>query len=387
MLAFSTFVSFGITLPAAAQTPAAAAASPAEASSSAATPKTDASSALSSVSGAVITRPAAGAVNGLQLTASSGSNQASLNLGTSNPQGPNYSLLLSSPISTTSSSSGSSSGANANIATLDGLANGFAATGKVSWFSWLQTPKDGGPVSAAIVQKARLACAANPTPPDDAKACANKTGGPLVNAYGAKDATGRPSDYISYLEDHFQPNAAGLIAFTGGAQASVGYNSFAYYLPATLAKESQSDVPWSVGGHLGALPAWFGAPTLFDLSVNYQHAFSASPSGTQCKSVNAAITCQTGAFGAPKSQEKWLVALDANTQMWVPARVQWLGKFVGLSPQITYDAKSHEKGIDLPIYLIQDSKGNLIGGITPGWTSSQHLTIGLFVGAPFSFVK
>lgn len=55
---------------------------------------------------------------------------------------------------------------------------------------------------------------------------------------------------------------------------------------------------------------------------------------------------------------------------------------------MTYDAKSHVWGVDVPIYLIPNANGALIGGLDLGWTSYKNaFSVGVFVGVPFGVFR
>jgi hypothetical protein len=330
----------------------------------------DAEALQQQVSGGDITRPAAGAASGIQLNASTNSNQASLNLGTANPNGTNWSMLFSSPLTMGGSSNGGSSATNTSVATLNGLANGFAATFKLSRFRFARV-EAGNDTTNAMVTKALTTCLATATSDAGKKTCNDMAPGVLINRYD-------PADMQAYLKEHFS-SVNNVLAYTYGLQAAVGYNSFTYYQPTNLMKSSQEDIPHSIGTYLGFVPSLFTAPTFIDLAANYQQAYMAMPSTTKCKTVNVTINCQTGSIGAPNRMDKVLLSLDGNTEF------RPFNHLIGIGPQITYDPKNNQEGVDFPIYFIPDTKGNLIGGITAGWTNTQHFTIGLIVGAPFSF--
>jgi hypothetical protein len=323
------------------------------------------------VGGGDITRPASGAVDSFQLTASSSSSQASLNLGTSNPNGTNWSLLLSSPLSMGGSADGGSSATNTAIATLDGLANGFAAKLKFSEFQFLAI-EDGNAATAAMVQTAMTKCLGTAVPilPAVQKACGDLAPGVLIGKYD-------PDDLPAYLKEHF-PSWHGLTAYSYGVQAAVGHNSFTYYLPSNV-KTSESDVPNSIGAYLAIIPSLFRTPTLIDLSVNYQRAYTPMPSKTQCRTNAGATNCVTGSIGAPAHADKLLLSIDGNSEIRV------LTHLIGMSPQITYDTRSSQRGVEFPVYFVADTKGNLVGGISAAWTNTEHFSIGVFVGAPFAF--
>jgi hypothetical protein len=320
------------------------------------------------VIGRDITSPAAGAVSGVQINASTTSNQAAINFGAPLSNGVTWSALLSSPITTGSTSSGGSSATNTNIATLDGLANGAAATFKWSTFQFLSKPAIGNDDTRAIEAKAMALCLKKST-----KDACDK----MDNAPGVLISTYDPDEKAAYLMEHF-PALFGIVAYSAGLQASVGYNSFTYYNATSFAKASQNDAPRSFGAHAGIVPAWYSVPTFIDFSIRYQQAYMAQPSATKCKSVTSGISCQTGSFGIPADTDKLLLALSGNSEFKV------FGKYIGISPQLIYDARNKQEGITFPLYFIH-SMNSLIGGITAGWTNTAHFTVGVMVGAPFSY--
>jgi hypothetical protein len=325
-----------------------------------------------------MTLPGALGTNGVQLQATTNSNLATVSLGNGGSsaivEGFNWSLTLSSPITMGGSSDGGSSATNTDIATLNGLANGFSATLKLYRFDFVGLG-NGDAASDAIVQKAVQAC---------------KTAGKITSDACDKLGMLQPdtavqtydkADFPAYVGPFF-PGKYGVRAMTYGLQSAVGYNAFTFYNPRTLVKSSENSEPWSAGGFAGAVLATSPAyPTMINVAANYQNAFTAQSSSTMCLSQTGGVNCQTGSFGAPKHVEKMLLSLGSDTLVTIA------GHPVGLGPQFTYDAIGHTVGIDFPIYFITNATGGLNAGISAGWTSDKHdFSVGFIVGVPFNVI-
>ena len=56
-----------------------------------------------------------------------------------------------------------------------------------------------------------------------------------------------------------------------------------------------------------------------------------------------------------------------------------------LSPRVEYGVKTHDYGVQLPIYLAANKDRILDGGIGIGWTNIDHWGVSIFVGKAFSF--
>lgn len=323
-----------------------------------------------------ITRPDAGAVSAFQLKAATQSNQASVNIAGKLNFGSflddfGWSILASSPLSMGGDSSGGSSATNTKLATLDGLANGFSAKFRLSWFHMMSLAGF-DPSVDPIYQNALKTCLGTP---GMTTASCGIAEGILVRTYDK-------AEYDTFLDRHFPP-ANGLRALTGGLEAGVGYNNFTFYNATTLAKSSQAATPWSAGAYFGVMPYTPQTmPTLVTFAAKYQNVFTAQQTSTMCVNANSAIACQTGAFRPPKHSEKYLLSVDLHNQF-------QLGEHhFAVAPQFTYDAKGHTVGVDLPLYFILDSKGNLIAGIDAGWTSDNHaFSVGFMIGVPFGFFQ
>lgn len=161
--------------------------------------------------------------------------------------------------------------------------------------------------------------------------------------------------------------------------AEVGYENFEFVDFATQESKDQSEVPWSVGASFSVNPPT-KFPLLFKLGFRYQEAFKAAGSQIVCPPSNGTdpVACNTGIFGGPSQRENLQLSFETRSIL----------KGSALSLLVTHDFENDETGIDLPIYIVSDSKGNLNGGLRFGWTSiddDDDLSVGVFIGRSFKF--
>jgi hypothetical protein len=320
-----------------------------------------------------VNRSSAAAVSGLQLNASTGSNQASLNLAREIWKDWHLSVTASSPLSMGGASNGGSSATNTNIATLDGLANGFSAKLKLSNFHLVgvDTASD---AKYTIYERAEKNCVDSLTRPPVTKAQADSTCDHMIYSQLLRKYAGN-AEFADFEGVHFRH----AYAITYGIEAGVGYDDFVYYNSSSFAKLRSEDVPTSARGFVGIMPKP-SVPLLVTIAVAYQQSYTAKSSLTKCQQATSGIQCVTGAIGSPSDSDKVLLSIDLHSFTSPVA-----GHRIGIGPQVTYDALAKVAGVDLPVYFIADTQGNLIGGIDLGWTSKQHVfTAGVIVGAPFA---
>jgi hypothetical protein len=65
---------------------------------------------------------------------------------------------------------------------------------------------------------------------------------------------------------------------------------------------------------------------------------------------------------------------------------RWLfgSRAVGL--KVVHDFKNDNWGVDVPLYLFPNDKGMFSGGLRFGWTDTDQLSAGVFVGVPFKLL-
>jgi hypothetical protein len=270
------------------------------------------------------------------------------------------------------------SGDFTDLATLDGFANSFNL--KLRWSSFrlflsegLDTGRDEEIEELAVTncrkaagqdQGALKACAPNPI--DDA----------FIRTWAG---VALQDEYLSI----FFPDK---MAFGFGLEGTIGYRKFQYLDAAAIALRSNEKIPWG----LRAYGSLFPARTLASLTgaIEYQRAYEDQKAAIACPGpvANTPILCLEGPNGAPKQKDKILGSLELRNQF--NLKGNGLFKSVGLSTQLTYDIESDAFGIDVPIYLVPDEKGRLIGGLRFGYrTDKDDFVVGVFVGSAFSLFQ
>ncbi|MGZ6040230.1 MAG: hypothetical protein ACXWKR_16300, partial [Phenylobacterium sp.] len=276
-----------------------------------------------------------------------------------------WNLSFSAPLSKSDTTS---------IATLDSLASGAALKFGVSKFFVKIGQGALAPGYGDIVKAARTKCismngSAN-TPPDDCNAS-------FITDKFIQDYTDE-KQYENYIR-LFYPDVP---AFSLGLQAGAGYKTFDFLDPASGKKGSTDRGSFNLKA-FGTLVPWQGVATLTG-AITYQHAYKDAMSSTLCPTgSNAAfVQCATGAIGRPKSDDSYQASLEFRKQF---ALAKGPVHNLGFSLQVTRDFNQKVTGIDLPVYLVSDEKGNLIGGMRFGYTSDKHdLIVGVFAGSNFS---
>lgn len=275
-----------------------------------------------------------------------------------------YSLSASAPISKDSDIT--------NVATLDGFANAFELAGSYTNIivpgmrtSHLDSANEYTPEFVRFCKDLGL-------DPDENNGCDMNTVKEKLKALG------RANEYAKYKAYFFDPKKPVMYAY--GVQGKIGYQSFDYFEQATLDKRNTEHAPWSGGMHVGFIPP--NSTTLFILSGDYQKSYKAAKTSSAfLAGGTGVVNCVTGSIGAPDEKEKYLVSGEMRSLFSnVP-----LFKEVAMSLKVTRDLKNDETGVDFPIYLFNDGKGNLNGGVRAGWTDTDDFTFGVFVGSNFNF--
>lgn len=66
---------------------------------------------------------------------------------------------------------------------------------------------------------------------------------------------------------------------------------------------------------------------------------------------------------------------------------QFFGANFAVAPKVYVDVTDQILGIEVPLYILQDKKGGLTGGVTPGWRSdTKAFTASAFVGPVLTLI-
>lgn len=322
---------------------------------------------------ATLDRPLQPPGGGIQISAASGSADVSFSVtsGGSNPNfrgaaggwatSRNWTFTAKAPLD--------KSGDQTDLATFDALTSGLELS--LQWSSyrrWIADPRR-EPRALAIEARAREACAATAPAAGKARCATVGVDGTFISTHLS------PAAEREWLAVLFGP------AHGWGASGSIGYRDHAFIDPVLLVKDSETHVPWAVKAHYVFLPT--DGFTSWTFAAEYQDAYKDGASGVLCPvSAVSPVTCLSGAVGAPRAVERLITSAEWRRQMDTDHP---LFRRIGVSPQFAYDHESDEYGFDLPIYLVPNGDGRLIGGLRLGYTSEDDEWVaGVFVGAPFS---
>jgi hypothetical protein len=303
--------------------------------------------------------------SGFQLSAGTDTQRASIRLGRerSFQSGEGLAVFDSVALTVSAPLSKPDTGIT-NLATLDGFAN--ASELALTYSRWsvegLRNPARVGPERMA--QRDKICASA-----------------------GIKD--GEPCDFPAVKEglkkaghDEYYPAYRALFwdladakRWTYGGTLRVGHEAYDYFGP-DLAKTNDTELPWGAKAYVGFMPR--GTEVFVAIGAEWQQSHQAVPPQTACTNASTPIlSCVTGSLSAPRSKIKHLLTTEARGEL----------AGVGLALKMTHDFKNDESGVDLPIYLFRNEGGQFSGGIRAGWTSTDDLSFGVFVGTPFTITR
>lgn len=162
--------------------------------------------------------------------------------------------------------------------------------------------------------------------------------------------------------------------FLGGA-LTYGANQYKYVDMTSATQMQQTKNSWSVGGYIGFFKIGDG---VVDLSYTHQLTQKEGSTAAVCNpgTKTGPFRCVSGPVGAPTQQDKNILSIGYRNQY-----THW-----AWSPSINYDYVAKTTGIDVPIYLVQDSQSNYTGGVRFGWHRDTHeFTAIVFAGSSFNY--
>lgn len=161
-------------------------------------------------------------------------------------------------------------------------------------------------------------------------------------------------------------------AFTG----RVGRKSATFFV-ADGTKDKQTNLPYSLSAAYG----WIGSNTRYSLRGRYETRYMDGKTANRCQPFSGADggsgleSCQQLPFGQPTRSQAFVLSTEGR----------WLFLRFAVSPIASYDFKERVLGIQLPVYLVRNSDGQLTGGFRLGWRNDTHdLTGSVFISKPLS---
>jgi len=262
---------------------------------------------------------------------------------------------------------------NSYLGTLDGFVNSSKLKARWSQFRVKIAKPEKTERGKQIIAQARVACAQA-----KAEGCeATIVGDEFVRSWLG------PTVQSEYLKLAFPAS----LSWAYGLEGSVGYNKFSYLDIATGAKGEVDKVPWGAKAFVSVLPA--SNISSWTAGLEYQRTWKEQDLSALCPAAAPTPTiCPTGPGGAPTRTSKLLASLEYRQL--IPLSDKGFLPSLGLSAMLTYDAESDDVGVDVPIYLVPNDKGQMIGGLRFGYTNTSKgsdFTAGVFVGTSFSIFQ
>jgi hypothetical protein len=181
---------------------------------------------------------------------------------------------------------------------------------------------------------------------------------------------GRALDDFDFAS--FQGKMIGSWAVTGEVARKP-----ATFFQADGSKRNETNVPFSLAGAYGLI----GRNVRYSLSGRYESRFKDGKSVTRCQPFAGGAasadfeSCTQLPFAAPVRANAFVASAEAR----------WFFKSFAVSPVVSYDFKEKVLGLQVPIYLVRNSTGDLTGGIRFGWRDDTHdLSTAVFVSKPLS---
>lgn len=262
---------------------------------------------------------------------------------------------------------------NTDLATLDGLANSFTLGLAYSQlkFPVRETYDLNNPVTQGLLDHIcremtqNYAIEHNTTHEEAGKKLKCEQG--FDSSTVAKYAKGLLDEYENIFLDPDKSHSQ------WGFEIKIGREDFAYLDPVSFQEQSETEDTGSISFFYTMLPA--SSQSAYTFGLEYQQAFESAKSEVRCPANGGdAVTCASGAFAEPSDKNGELIFFEYRRRV--------AGK--AMSVRLTHDNESDVNGLDIPVYLIQDNKESLNGGIRIGYRDdTDDVEFGVFVGSSF----
>lgn len=282
------------------------------------------------------------------LSASNGSSQAQIEAGFGLPDNPLLGALSIKVAATAAITEGSTS---TTLLTASGISTGTKLSVSLGGIRWEFPPMENGRVVCRRLKSSgeiapSFNCEGNPMRWD-------------LLPPGPREQIGRA----------IRGGPPVLYEITG----SIAHDAFSFMDPVSFESQSAERTARSIGGDVGIVLS--GA--MFSAGVHYDLSYTPGAQAEICQPVGSTTTlrCRTGAVGGPTA--------DGGTVFNVQMR-RYFRRTVGTNPQVVYRPDGQRWSAELPVFFVPDGDGALIGGISPGYSSTgPKWSLRLFVGTAF----
>ncbi|HVT58554.1 MAG TPA: hypothetical protein VHR45_09150 [Thermoanaerobaculia bacterium] len=143
-------------------------------------------------------------------------------------------------------------------------------------------------------------------------------------------------------------------------------------------KKKETELPYALSAAYGLI----GGSSRFSVRGRYEWRFTDGKNARRCQPLPGASagsgleSCEDLPFGAPAKSGAFVLSAEYR---------RWYVQGWAVSPILSYDFKKKVFGVQLPVYLVHNSDGQLTGGFRLGWRNDTHdLTASVFVTKPLS---
>ncbi|MEW8492473.1 MAG: hypothetical protein AB2604_01610 [Candidatus Thiodiazotropha taylori] len=158
-----------------------------------------------------------------------------------------------------------------------------------------------------------------------------------------------------------------------GMTATIGRENFDYVNLENFEKKDTNETPWAISLFFGGdIVGWTVTGR-----VRFEESYKDQNNTFRCRPLDNTtdLNCVSGPPGPPTEQEGHQVSIEFRRLI--------TGK-IGIAPAIHRDFEKSVTGINIPVFLWQDTKGQLTGGFRVGWRNDTDDTeFGLFISQPF----
>lgn len=206
-------------------------------------------------------------------------------------------------------------------------------------------------------------------------------------------ACGRPSDDVTFVGKYvgkesarefyqsvFSPEPILFLGITGTA----GQSDMKYIDTVAFAEKTDKTTALAASAFVGLI----GADYSWSARAKYAYLreYEDAAAGQICRPSTTVIgtqQCLEGSLSSPTRNKSSIVSFELRKRFEMDFDDGAMP--FGIAPQFTYDFDKKDWGVDVPMYVTGNKKGQITGGIRFGYRSdSDELGAGLFVGIPFT---
>lgn len=300
--------------------------------------------------------------NTLEITTGSDKKTVSLKIGSELFKN-NMSLVITAPLDSESD--------NTDINDGNSLVNGSSIKFN---YQWSNSDHSIEPRELVTIAEA---CEADPAQFSvDKKDDCNKKIDDLIKDYKGDVAT------LSAIVNRTQVQLLKPLLFWG-VTGTISDKEYEYFQDDSLDKDKDSENPWGASAYFS-----YGKPDgdtsrgyMWTFEYEFQERFDVKKNEIRCPTTSAGsfFSCVEAASSVPEEITSRVSSFEYRRKM------KMFGIETAISPKASYNDKTHKVEVGVPVYLFQDGKGGLTGGVRADWENTEHdWEFSVFIGNKFT---